>query len=80
MTGARTDLCKINLQMMRPFDQFMEEEFGVTHAVLMPRIRRASVAVPAEPDLRWTAGVDDVRSHTRISTKGSGEAECGNAL
>ena len=54
MTGGRTDLCKINRQMMRPFDQFMEEEFGVPRVVLMPLTRQASVANGGEALLQTT--------------------------
>ena len=52
VTGSRTDYYNTNLQMMRPFEQFMEEEFGVLEAVSMPIIRQALEAILGDPRLQ----------------------------
>ena len=52
--GSRTDYYNTRLQMMRPFERFMEEEFGVPQAVSMPLIRQALAAILAEPLLQTT--------------------------
>ena len=52
VTGSRTDYYNTDLQMMRPFEQFMEEEFEVPEAVSMPLIRQALEAILGEPRLQ----------------------------
>lgn len=54
VTGSRTDYYNIDFQMMRPFEQFMAEEFGVPQAVSMPLIHQALATILAEPLLQTT--------------------------
>jgi hypothetical protein len=52
VTGSRTDYYNTNLRMMRPFEQFMQEEFGVPEAISMPLIRQALAEILGDPRLQ----------------------------
>lgn len=51
-TGSRTDFYNTHLQLMRTFDQFMLDEFGVPLEVSLPLVRNALVAILREPLLQ----------------------------
>lgn len=51
-TGSRTDYYNINLRLMRSFDQFMLDEFGVPQETSLPLIRAALAVIRRIPLLQ----------------------------